>query len=155
MKGFAGHSWLTATTLLIGPVRPALWITESTAPTPSLVQYGRCPSTPSSWPTAMLREHTCVSRLSLPLSLLLLGSGNVSMMLSGPRLLPALDVGSYPAPASDGLVWKYFVIGSPLASVNLCPSNEDPTGVPFALTSDPSAWFFRPGSWATARITSG
>src|SRR5450432_2189927 len=103
----------------------------------------------------MLREHTCVSRLALPVSLLLVGSANVSMMLSGPRLLPALAVGSYPAPASDGLVWKYFGIGFPLASVKLCPSKDDPTTLPPALTSDPSAWFFRPGSWATARITSG
>src|SRR5258708_10374305 len=38
-------------------------ITESTAPTPPPVQNGRDPSTPSSWPTAALREHTCVSRL--------------------------------------------------------------------------------------------
>src|SRR5258708_21624199 len=40
-------------------------ITESTAPTPPPVQNGRDPSTPSSWPTAALREHTCVSRLGL------------------------------------------------------------------------------------------
>src|SRR5450755_2231774 len=147
MNGFAGHSWLTATTLLIGPVRPVSWMTESTAPRPSLVQYGRCPSTPSSWPTATLREHTWVSKLCLPVSLLSLGSGRVSMMLSGPRLLPALAVGSYPAPASEGLAWKYFGIAFPLASVKLWPSNDDPTTVPPALTSDPSAWFFRPGSW--------
>ena len=40
-------------------------ITDSTAPTPSPVQNGRDPSTPSSSPTAALREHTRVSRLGL------------------------------------------------------------------------------------------
>src|ERR1700756_5725586 len=76
-------------------------ITESTAPRPPPVQNGRDPSTPSSWPTAALRVHTCVSRLGLkPASEADLpaascaGSAVVSTMLSGPRLLALDDRGS-------------------------------------------------------------
>src|SRR6202008_3173336 len=75
-------------------------ITESTAPTPPPVQNGRDPSTPSSWPTAALRVHTCVSRLGLkPASdadfpaAVCAGSAGVSTMLSGPRLLGPPDSG--------------------------------------------------------------
>src|SRR5208283_1663019 len=87
--------WVTFPRASRGP------ITDSTAPTPPPVQNGRDPSTPSSWPTAALREHTVVSRLGLkPASDADLpaascdGSAGVSTMFSGPRLLAPDEVGS-------------------------------------------------------------
>jgi hypothetical protein len=59
------------------------------------VQYGREPSTPSSCPTARLREQTSVSRLGLLSSTsLVAGSSNTSTMLSGPRFDAEVAVGS-------------------------------------------------------------
>src|SRR6201997_3256345 len=87
--------WMTLPRESRGPM------TDRTAPTPPPVQNGRDPSTPSSWPTAALRVHTCVSRLGLkPASDVDLpaascaGSAGVSTMLSGPRLLALDDRGS-------------------------------------------------------------
>src|SRR3984893_5745250 len=138
-------------------------ITDSTAPTPSPVQNGRDPSTPSSWPAAALREQTSVSRPALnPASegglpaLIWAGSAGVSTMLSGPRLLPLDAVGSYPlVPAADGRLWKYCGSGLPLLSVNSWPISLLPTGFPLTVTIDPSALSCSPGSWATAQMTSG
>src|ERR1700686_2654129 len=103
-------------------------ITDSTAPTPSPVQNGRDPSTPSSWPAAALREQTSVRRPALnPASdadlpaLIWAGSAGVSTTLSGPRLLPLDAVGSYPlVPAAGGPLWKYCGSGvpKPVVTVN-------------------------------------
>src|ERR1700726_4348742 len=74
-----------------GPARGP--ITDSTAPARPGVRKGRDPFTPSSPPTGLLREQTCVSRLSLAVlavisSAFLAGFlGSVSTMSSGPRLL--------------------------------------------------------------------
>src|ERR1700681_3829922 len=138
-------------------------MTDSTAPTPSPVQKGSDPSTPSSWPTAALREHTCVSRLALnPASdaelppFIFAGSAGVSTMLSGPRLLPPDAVGSYPlVPAADGRLWKYCGSALPLLSVNSWPMILLPTGFPLTVTIDPSALSCSPGSCATPQMTSG
>src|SRR5258705_13154421 len=92
-NGVAGHASLRLTTRVAGPVMPSRLNTASTAPTPSLVQNGRAPLTPSRSPTALLRVHTWVSRLSLPLSGSA-GSGRVSTVLSGPRLLADVAVGA-------------------------------------------------------------
>ena len=71
-SGVVSHGSLTLTTLVGCTTLPRASrgpITDSTAPTPSPVQNGRAPSTPSSSPTAALREQTRVSRLGLaPLS---------------------------------------------------------------------------------------
>src|SRR6478609_11299612 len=107
-------------------------ITDSTAPTPSPVQNGRAPFTPSRAPTAALREQTRVSRLALyPLaSFGCDGSAGVSTMLSGPRLLALVARGSYPAPAADGLLWKYCGSALPSLSVNDWPIRLLPNGFP-------------------------
>jgi hypothetical protein len=139
----AGQAWFTDTARVTVPVRPSLRNTRSTAPTPSLVQKGRLPSTPSSRPTARLRAQTWVSRLWLPASgapssSTAPGTGKVSSMLLGPRLLADVDVGSYPSPAADGRLWKYCGSGLPSGSTNNCPMILLPTGLPSALlTSDP------------------
>src|SRR4030081_3328315 len=100
-------------TTLVGritPPRVSRWpVTDSTDPTPLPVQNGRAASCwlrPSSLSIPALREHTNVSRLALtPASAGLAppaiwaGSPGVSTTLSGPRLLPPLDIGSYPTPA--------------------------------------------------------
>src|SRR6201987_5012896 len=132
--------WITFPLASRGP------ITESTAPTPPPVQNGRDPSTPSSWPTAALRVHTCVSRLGLkPASDADLpaancaGSAGVSTMLSRPRLLAPGDVGSYPLPAADGRLGKYCGSALPSLSVNSWPISRLPTGLPLAVRIDPSA----------------
>ncbi|BCJ68424.1 hypothetical protein Prubr_54450 [Polymorphospora rubra] len=99
----AGATWLTLTTRVAGPVSPSARKTASTAPTPSAVQYGRRPSTPSRAPTARLRAQTWLSRLRAD------SRGSVawvSTTLSGPRLLAAVAVGSYPSPAAEGRDWK-------------------------------------------------
>ncbi|MDM4784579.1 hypothetical protein QTS76_36515 [Micromonospora sp. b486] len=90
-NGVAGATWLTLTTRVIRPVRPSARNTASTAPTPSEVQYGSRPSTPSSSPTALLRAQTWVSRLCAEVSS---SPVSVSTTLSGPRLLAAVEVGS-------------------------------------------------------------
>src|SRR5262250_652640 len=89
-----GHASFTLTTRVTCPSPERVPNTASTAPTPLAVQNGRLPSTPSSTPTALLRAHTWVSRLCLPASSLLAGSGRVSTMDSGPRLLAPVAVGS-------------------------------------------------------------
>src|SRR3954452_7713220 len=124
MKGAAGQASLTLTTRVGLVTYPAAFrgpITDSTAPTPPLVQNGREPSTPSSSPIVLLRSHTWVSRLclpssGLPWSSLAPGTGSVSTMDSGPRLLAAVEVGSYPSPAADGRLWKYCLSGLPSLS---------------------------------------
>ena len=85
----------------VAAVNPAGPITDSTAPTPPPVQNGRDPSTFSSLPIATLREHTWVSRLGLNpawtdrrLAPAWPGQPGVSTMLSGPRLLAPIAVGS-------------------------------------------------------------
>src|SRR5882762_552670 len=108
-------------------------MTDSTAPIPSGVQNGRLPSTPSNCPIARLRAQTWVSRLWVPVSVLSFGLGRTSTMLSGPRLLALLAVGSYPSPAAEGRLWKYLPIGLPLLSVNDCPRSDDPTVFPSAV----------------------
>ena len=125
------HGSLTLTTLVGCTTLPRASrgpITDSTAPTPSPVQNGREPSTPSSSPTAALRAQTRVSRLDLaPLSSSGSdGSPGVSTMLSGPRLLALVAIGSYPSPAADGRLWKYC--GSAIA-----------VGVGEQLTDQPAA----------------
>ena len=68
-------------------------------------------------------------------------------MLSGPRLLADVDVGSYPSPAADGRLWKYCGSGLPSASTNNWPMILLPTGLPSApLTSDPWALSASPGT---------
>jgi hypothetical protein len=96
MNGVAGQRWLTLTARVTLPVRPSVRKTRSTAPTPSAVQNGRRPSTPSSSPAALLRAQTWVSRLWLlpsPSSEFgsRLGSPRVSSTLSGPRLLALVE----------------------------------------------------------------
>src|SRR5580698_6131969 len=145
MNGVAGHSWLTLTTLTTLPVRPCDRITESTAPIPLAVQYGRRPFTPLNAPTCSLREQTSVSRLGVPVSPLTFGFGRTSTMDSGPRLDAPVDVGSYPAPALEGRLWKYFGIGLPFASVNDCPITAEPTTLPSRWISEPFARCCRPG----------
>src|SRR5579884_1699698 len=137
-------------------------ITDSTAPTPPPVQNGRDPPTCSSSPTSLLREHTRVSRLGLNPAAAgvapaasLAGSAGVSTTLSGPRLLAPLPVGSYPSPAADGRLWKYWANGRPAASVNDWPISRLPTGLPLARTIEPSALSCKPGSCATNQISNG
>src|ERR1700738_4455063 len=138
-------------------------ITDSPAPTPSPVQNGRDPSTPSSWPTAVLREHTSVSRPALnPASdadlpaLIWAGSAGASTALSGPRWLPLDAGGSYPlVPPADGRLWKYCGSGLPLLSVNSWPISLLPTGFPLTVTIAPSALSCSPGSRAPAQMPSG
>jgi hypothetical protein len=82
------HGSLMLTTLVGATILPRASrgpITESTAPTPEVVQNGRVPSTPSSSPIALLREQTWVSRP---------GVSGVSMRLSGPRLDAPVAKGS-------------------------------------------------------------
>src|SRR6201997_3903849 len=137
-------------------------MTDRNAPTPPPVQNGREPSTPSSWPTAALRVHTCVSRLGLkPASdadlpaFSCAGSAAVSTMLSGPRLLAPDDVGSYPLPAADGRLWKYCGSALPSLSVNSWPISRLPTGLPLAVRIDPSALSCSPGICATSQMNTG
>lgn len=83
-----GQSWLTLTTrtgALTSPDPSRGPITDSTAPTPSSVQNGREPSTPSRSAISLLRAQTVVSRLV---------RSAVSTMSSGPRLLAEVDSGS-------------------------------------------------------------
>ena len=57
------QGWLTLTTLVGRTTLPVVSrgpITDSTAPTPSPVQYGRAPSTPSNCAIAALRERSVV-----------------------------------------------------------------------------------------------
>src|ERR1035437_10904140 len=64
----------------------------------------------------------------------------IRSLFSGPRLEARVDVGSYPRPAAEGRLWKYFgsasTTGVPLASlvgwpffrtgrVHPCPTQED------------------------------
>src|SRR6478735_3804191 len=151
------HGSLTLTTRVgwaTSPRASRVTMTDNAAPTPSPVQNGREPSTPSSSPAASLRVQTRVSRLGLkPLSSLgSEGSPAVSTMLSGPRLLALVASGSYPSPAADGLLWKYCGSGLPSLSVNDWPIRLLPTGFPPASMIDPSALSRSPGSWATSQI---
>ena len=78
MNGVAGHASLrltTRVTCVTSPSVPRGPNTASTAPTPSGVQNGRAPLTPSSSPTATLRAQTWVSRLCVPVSVLSVGVG--------------------------------------------------------------------------------
>src|SRR5262252_4252904 len=113
MNGVAGQASFTLTALVTGPVEPSRWNTASTAPTPPGVQYGRPPSTFSSFPMSKLRVQTWVSRLGFPVSPATDGSGRVSTAFSGPRLDAAVAVGSQPSPALDGRDWKYCSSGLP------------------------------------------
>ena len=71
---------------------------------------------------------------------LVAGSSKVSVMLSGPRLLALVAVGSYPvstlAVAADGRLWKYCGSGVPLSSVNACPMSVEPTRCPAVPLSE-------------------
>ncbi len=81
-NGLTGQGWLTLTALATGPTAGK---TFSTAPTPSAVQYGLAPLTPSNSPTAFDRAQTWVSSDGLP---------GLSTTSSGPRFLAEVDSGS-------------------------------------------------------------
>ncbi len=77
-------------------------------------------------------------------------------MLSGPRLLADVDVGSYPSPAAEGRLWKYCGSGCPSGVANDWPMIRLPITVPSELrSSDPSAWSCKPGNRPTATSASG
>src|SRR5674476_811076 len=78
----------------------------------------------------------------------------IRSLFSGPRLEAPLDVGSYPVPAAEGRLWKYFGsasrTGLSLASlvgwlffrtgrVNPCPMRWEPTVLPPRTTREPLA----------------
>jgi hypothetical protein len=94
---------------------------------------------------ARLREQTWVNRLGLPAasaeSFGALGSGRVSTIDSGPRLLALLAVGSYPSPAADGRVWKYCTSGLPSPSGNCgCTCAAIAFGFATGALGNTSAW---------------
>src|SRR6185312_852026 len=67
----------------------------------------------------------------------------VSSGLDGPRLDAPLLLASYPVPALDGRGWKYRGSGLPLASVNSCPSSDEPASLPFRWLSEPFACWWK------------
>ena len=151
------HGWLTLTTLAGWTTLPPASrgpITDSTAPTPSPVQNGRDPSTPSSCADgraarAHLRQQ---AGLEPGVGRRFAGfdrrvGGRVDDALRA-EVAPLVAVGSYPlAPAADGRLWKYCGSGLPLASVNSWPISAAADRLPVDRDDRPSALSCRPGSW--------